>query len=58
MKKQTGSTLIQEMALEVGETFQVGEDGPDSFLCIYLGQVEDNGKTYDKIKHIEAAGTV
>lgn len=49
MKTAHRDYLVEDLGLEVGEIFQIG-DGPDAFEAKYLGSKKENGKTYDLIK--------
>src|SRR5258708_14955890 len=53
MKRQTTNTLIEDLRLEVGEHFIVGdEDDPLYFEVVYVGIKEENGFIYDLIRNV------
>jgi hypothetical protein len=51
MKVQSGSMLLQDMCLRVGEKFRLGKKGA---VMVYLGATRRNGKTWDKIAGIDS----
>lgn len=44
MKRQTGTMLIEDMGLKVGERFKVGR-----YTMVYAGVIRKGRKVYDEI---------